>query len=94
MGNRILFLASRLSSASTKRLKQRIAMYLLEMKNVYGSDTFKLAHTREELAERFGVARLSVSRIFSELEKEGIIEISGKYVKIVDESSLKKILGE
>jgi len=94
MGNRILFLASRLFSASTKRLKQRIAMYLLEMKNTYGSDTFKLAHTREELAERFGVARPSVSRIFSELEKEGIIEISGKYVKIVDESSLKKILGE
>jgi len=94
MGNRILFLASRLFSASTKSLKQRIAMYLLEMKNAYRSDTFKLAHTREELAERFGVARPSVSRVFSELEREGIIEISGRYVKIVDESSLKEILGE
>ena len=69
-------------------------MYPLEVKNVYGSDTFKLVHTREELAEKFGVARPSVSRIFSELEKEEIIEISRKYVKIVDESSLKKILGK
>ena len=94
MGNRILFLATRLFSTSIKSLKQRIAGYLLEMKNRWGKNIFKLSHTREELAERFGVARPSVSRIFSELEREKIIEISGKYVKIIDESSLKKLLGE
>jgi CRP-like cAMP-binding protein len=45
------------------------------------------------LADALGVARPSLSRVFSEFVAEKIIRQEGKLIKILDRKALKKITG-
>jgi CRP-like cAMP-binding protein len=72
-------------------LKERIARYLFQISN--GNKQLKLPTTKEELSKIFGVTRPSLSRAFSQLEKEGLIEqLSDGKIVIKDSESLKKLI--
>jgi DNA-binding transcriptional regulator YhcF (GntR family) len=45
--------------------------------------------SQQELADLFGVARPSVARGFASMEKEGIIEMKNRRVKILDFKELR-----
>ena len=46
--------------------------------------SIELPLSQKELAEFFGVARPSLARALGELEKEGIIEVKRREIKIID----------
>lgn len=77
-----------------KTVKQRLAITLLNIKDTNGLSSegyLQLQLSREEIASMVGTATESCIRLLSELKKEGLIELSGKKIKLVDEKSLQAL---
>jgi len=93
MGNRLTTLAEKVWLLSLNTISQKLAHFLLKKASENGPE-FELKITREELADAFGVARPSLSRVFGEFASEGIIGQDGKKIRVLDEDALKRIVGE
>lgn len=91
MGNKVMFLANKVRMLQFSSLKQKIALFILESMKRNGKEEFEMDFNREEMSELFSVARPSLSRAFGELVQDGIIITDGKFVKILDQTELKKI---
>ena len=81
-------------SLAQKNVKQRLASVLLYLEENFGTDkdeTLKLQLSREELAGMIGTATESCIRILSEFNKNGLIELVGKKIKIVSKSKLQRL---
>lgn len=72
-----------------KKMDQRIAGFLLEMINIGETPEILLSH--QEIADNLGTAREVVSRILKYFEKDGIIKISRKTIKILDVDKIYEI---
>ncbi len=86
------FLLRKLSFLSLKTIKEKIAQFVLQ--NSKGKEKFKINNTQSELAELFGVARPSFSRVLSEMEKENIIKYEKKEITVLNQEKLALILEE
>jgi len=82
-----LFLTNKLQMISLKSLRKKLATYFLEMTTAE-DDTLTLKRSRTELAEYFGVQRQSLARSLKEMEEDGIIQLEGRMVKILDRNQL------
>jgi CRP-like cAMP-binding protein len=74
-----------------KSVKERLAELLLLLQATFGTTedgVMDIQLTREELANMVGTATESLIRLLSELKKDGIIESSGKKIKILNISAL------
>ncbi len=60
----------------------------------YSSSEFVLRMTREEIASYLGLKLETVSRLFSHLQEEGMIQIQGRAVKLLDVTALKHRVGQ
>jgi len=70
----------------------RLATNLLYMANdIYGSNEFDLPLSRHDIADLVCTSRETVSRLLSELDQEGIIQISGKHIRLIDIQKLEDI---
>ena len=70
----------------------RLATHLLDLSaHIYLSDQFDLPLNRSEIADLVCSSRETVSRLFSDLAKEGIIKVDGKHLEIVDKLRLQNI---
>lgn len=76
------FITDRFYEITLKNLVQKICSYLFDLYEKEKKLVVTLEMTKEELAREFGVTRPALSRAFIELEKNGIIELNGKYVKL------------
>lgn len=75
-----------------KNLRGRIAFILLKFsREIYSNQSFTLPITRKEMAELIGMTTENVIRILSEFNKDGIIEIKGKQIEIIQLDWLEKI---
>lgn len=78
-----------------KTVMERIAEALLMLKEYYGHEedesSESFAITREEIAKLVGTATATAIRLMADLKKEGIIEIEGKKIKIVNRDALIRI---
>lgn len=92
MGNRAQFLAQKLRFAVFTTIRQKIATYLLEQYRSQGQKGVALTMSKQSLAEVFGVTRPSLSRAFAELADEGVLNLDGKIVEILDEAGLEAIV--
>jgi len=88
--NHIQSLSDRLKIFSQKSIKAKIAYYILQRSK---NGSFEMERNVSELAEYFGVERPSLSRAFSEMAREGIIQLSGKKGKILDIKAMHEIRG-
>lgn len=88
-GNKVVFLAEKLRLFKFKTLRQKFTGYVLSLSGKQNSDTIILPYTREKLAELFGVARPSLSRICSEMSDEGLVKLKGKTITILNKRDLK-----
>jgi CRP/FNR family transcriptional regulator len=50
--------------------------------------------TRQEIASYLGLTLETVSRRFSRLQEEGLIQVQGRSVKLLDPVAMKKIVGQ
>jgi len=94
MGDKISLLAEKIRLYQFNTIRQKISGYLLGLIGARNLTTVKLLHSKEVLAEIMGVARPSLSREFSKLVQEGILEVNGKNVIILDCSRLQELLFE
>ena len=77
-----------------KNVKERLAGTLIYLEEMFGNTTdgtLRLQLSREELAGIIGTATESCIRLLSELNKNNIIEIVGKRIKIVDKKKLRRL---
>jgi CRP-like cAMP-binding protein len=82
-----LFLTNKLQMISLKSLRKKLATFFLE-KTTAMDNTFTLKRSRTQLAEHFGVQRQSLARSLKEMEEEGIIQLKGRVVSILDRNRL------
>lgn len=78
--------------------EERLALFLLNLADRYqargySSSEFVLRMTREEIASYLGLKLETVSRLFSRLQEEGLIQVQGRAVKLLDLAALKKLVG-
>jgi CRP/FNR family transcriptional regulator len=81
----------------TMRAEQRLASFLLDLSNRYqvrgySSSEFVLRMTREEIGSHLGLKLETVSRLFSRFDEEGLIQVQGKVVKLLDRIGLQQLL--
>jgi CRP/FNR family transcriptional regulator len=80
------------------RAEERLATFLLNMskrflRRGYSASDFHLRMTREELGSYLGLKLETVSRLFSQFQKDGAIQVEQKHVRIVDLAKLQALLG-
>jgi CRP/FNR family transcriptional regulator len=79
------------------RAEERLATFLLNLskrfvRRGYSASDFHLRMTREEIGSFLGLKLETVSRLFSQFQKDGYIEVEQKHVRIVDIAGLERIL--
>lgn len=83
-----------IANMAQKSVKERLADTLLLFKRTFGEDRdgfLNIILTREEIANVIGTATESNIRLLSQFKKEGLIELKGKKIKILNEIKLKHI---
>jgi len=83
-----------LTDIAQKTVKERLAEVLIQLKRSFNTDkenVLQISLTREDLANMVGTATESVIRLLSEFKNDGLIELSGRRIKIVDEPMLVKL---
>jgi len=79
------------------RAEERLAAFLTNLskrfvRRCYSSSDFHLRMTREEIGSYLGLKLETVSRLFSLFQKDGLIEVQQKHVRILDSAGLARIL--
>jgi CRP/FNR family transcriptional regulator len=84
-----------ITDIAQKSVKERLAQGLLLLKESYGTEddnsTLNITMTREDIASIVGTARETVIRLLFELEREGVIALEGKKIKIVDQPKILRL---
>jgi CRP/FNR family transcriptional regulator len=81
------------------RAEERLASFLLNLseryrRRGYSSSEFVLRMTREEIGSYLGLKLETVSRLFSRFQEEGLIQVQGRAVKIVDMAAMRHMVGQ
>jgi len=80
------------ANRTQKQIRGKIADVLLDMSDkIYNYDSFTIPLNQEEIGNLVDSSRESVSRVFNEFEKDGIISASGKRIKVINKESLRMI---
>src|SRR4051812_4533046 len=79
------------------RAEERLATFLINLsrrfvRRGYSSSDFHLRMTREELGSYLGLKLETVSRLFSQFQKDGLIEVNQKHVRILDIAGVERLL--
>ena len=74
--------------------EQRVATFLVDLSRRFSarglsSSEFLLRMTRDEIGSLLGLKLETVSRAFSKLHSDGLVEVDGKHVRIVNSSGLR-----
>lgn len=78
----------------TMRAEQRMAVFLLDLSQRYklrgySSCEFRLRMTREEIGSYLGLKLETISRLFSRFQREGLLQVEGRVVKLLDRSAVE-----
>lgn len=79
------------------RAEERLAAFLINLsrrlvRRGYSSSDFHLRMTREEIGSYLGLKLETVSRLFSAFQKDNLIEVQQKHVRIRDIAGLERVL--
>ncbi|CAN7689016.1 helix-turn-helix domain-containing protein [Caballeronia sp. LjRoot34] len=80
----------------TMSAEQRVAAFLLDLSDRmkargYSPVDFNLRMTREEMGNYMGIKLETVSRMFSKLKKQGLVDTHGKQIRIVNRLGLSRV---
>lgn len=84
MAGKLREFAGMIESLSLKEVPQRLAGVLIRQARQTGGNSFQLAGTKRSLASQLGTVPETLSRAFARLKKDGLIEVKGRSVKILD----------
>ena len=83
-----------ISQMAQKPVKDRLAETILKLEEIFGTDNegcIDIVLTREEIANTIGTATESAIRLLSNLKKDGVIDLIGKKIKILNNATLKNL---
>lgn len=90
MSKKALLLSRKVDYLSIRSLRGKLCAYLLEQFKSQGTAIFTLPMNRDELADFFNVARPSISREFSKMKDEKLIDYHKASFKILDIEKMKQ----
>ena len=81
----------------TMPAEQRLALFLVDLSRRHGargysSFEFVLRMTRDEIGSYLGIALETVSRLFSRFQREGLIQVQGRTVKLLDGVAMNRLV--
>ncbi|MFQ5598111.1 MAG: Crp/Fnr family transcriptional regulator [Nitrospiria bacterium] len=87
----------RIRQLTTQGALERLAGVLLDLSRHHGVETdggilIRLALKREELAEMVCVTQETVVRLLTGLKKDGLIQLNGKEITILDDTRLSRMI--
>ena len=93
LSNELKRAEEKITHLAQKQVRERMAETILFLKETYGldkDDHVNIQLSREEIANLVGTATETAIRLLSEFNKEHIIELSGKKIKILNQPKLVK----
>lgn len=82
----------RFMSQSQKKTFGRVADALLYFsKIIYESQIFEIPFTRQEFADLIGISRESATRVLTKFREEGILQLEGRTIEIINADLLQQI---
>ncbi|QQR98326.1 MAG: Crp/Fnr family transcriptional regulator [Sphingobacteriales bacterium] len=84
----------KITHLAQKPVRERMAETILFLKETYGIDNeenINVSLSREEIANIVGTATETAIRLLSEFNKENMIELSGKKIKILNTNKLVRV---
>ena len=99
MGNEIVKDQQIHTLLSSYTAEERIASFLLGVSSRYARVSFSptrflLSMTRGDIGEYLGLTVETVSRIFTSLQKKGLISVNNREIELLDIESLRSILSK
>lgn len=92
INNNAIFTFGRFADLTQKQMPGRVADALLYLcKDIYQSNKFKMALTRQDLADMTSLSKESFIRILKEFKEENIIKLNGDDIEITNLERLEKI---
>jgi CRP/FNR family transcriptional regulator len=83
---------SKFISLSLKQVNGRIAETLLYLyKDIYNVNPIVLSISKHDIADMTGMSKDTATRVLKSFHEEGIIEMNGNNISIVDEEKLVQI---
>lgn len=90
LSRRLRGLVDLVDDLSLKEVSSRLARHLLRLSaDAGGSGEIQLDCTKAALASRLGTIAETLSRTFARLQREGLVEVRGRRVVILDAAALK-----
>lgn len=93
LSNELKSAEEKIMHLAQKPVRERVAETILFLRETYGIDAdnnINIALSREDIANLVGTATETTIRLLSEFNKENIIELNGKKIKIVNNNKLVK----
>ncbi|MFT4224116.1 Crp/Fnr family transcriptional regulator [Dysgonomonas sp.] len=81
-------LSQKLHFMSFRTIRQKLAMYILNLSKISGSNTVTLDRSKSALAEYFGVSRQSLERELTNMQADELIINNKKEIQITDKNKL------
>ena len=94
LAQRLRILVNKIDDLSLKEAPARVAAYLLLLRASQDSDTFKLDLPKGQIAFYLGTIQETLSRIFKRFSEEGLIELNGREITILDMNALQAAADE
>lgn len=99
MSKELSFDHSMLMLMGNKNSHARLAAFLISLSERFAlrgfsGYEFHLSMSREDIGNYLGLAMETVSRMFTRFQKEGLLEVDGKYVRILDLAGLRLLAHE
>ena len=85
-------LSKKLNFVSLRTIRQKIAMYVLDLSKQQQSDNAALNRPKTALAEYFGITRPSLERELTKMQNEGLIQSERKRIIIKDKGKLIRVV--
>ncbi|WP_022852415.1 Crp/Fnr family transcriptional regulator [Thermodesulfatator atlanticus] len=91
LSRRLRQLVNMVEALSLKEVSERLASYLLYLSEQTGKPHFDLGMNKSQLASFLGTSPETLSRMFSKLQRLGLIRVKGKEVEILAREGLAEI---
>ena len=89
LSRRLRMFASQIENLSLKEVPERLAGYLLYLSHEHGdSDEVELDISKGQLASLLGTIPETLSRIFAKMSDEGLIQVNGKKISLLNRQAL------
>lgn len=89
--NTLASIMKKLVSLNQKQIRAKVAESLIYLSQLHESDQFVLTLSRKELGELSAITGENAVRVLSEFKKEGLIQLEGKEISLLQKDVLHKI---